>query len=255
MALPPGIDWITGASSGIGRALALRMARAGRSVAISARGAADLAAVAAAAEGLPGRLIPLPLDVTDLAACHAAVARIEGEHGPLALAILNAGTHRAVQAASLDPADVRALVELNIMGTVNSLAAALVPLRARQQGQVAIVASLAGYWGLPTAAAYGLTKAGLINLAEALQPELRALGIKLQLVNPGFVRTPLTDRNPFPMPFLMEVEDAAEAFWRGLNSNRFEIVFPRRLAWMLGLLRRLPNRVALAATRRLVPKD
>ncbi len=254
-ALPDGIDWITGGSSGIGRALALRLARAGRQVAISARDGDALRAVAAEAAGLPGRLLPLPLDVTDAAACRAAVEQIERAHGPLALAVLNAGTHRALSAATLDLADVRALVELNLMGTVNSLAAALAPMRGRRKGQVAIVASLAGYRGLPTAAGYGMTKAGLINLAEALQPELRALGIKLQLVNPGFVRTPLTDRNPFPMPFLMEPEAAAEAFFRGLASRRFEIVFPRRLGWVLGLLRRLPNRVALAATRRLVPRD
>jgi NAD(P)-dependent dehydrogenase (short-subunit alcohol dehydrogenase family) len=254
-ALPEGIDWITGGSSGIGRALALRLARAGRRVAISARNADALQELAAEAAPLPGRLLPLPLDVTDADACREAVARIERDHGPLALAVLNAGTHRAVRAATLDPADFRALVDLNLMGTVNSLAAALAPMRARRRGQVAIVASLAGYRGLPTAAAYGMTKAGLINLAEALQPELRALGIKLQLVNPGFVRTPLTDRNPFPMPFLMQPDAAADAFFRGLASNRFEIVFPRRLAWLLGLLRRMPNRVALAATRRLVPGD
>lgn len=253
--LPDGIDWITGGSSGIGRALALRMAQAGRQVVVSARHADALDALAVEAAGLPGRLLPLPLDVTEAGACREAVARIERDYGPLALTVLNAGTHRAVRAATLDPVDVRALVELNLMGTVNSLAAALAPMRARRRGQVAIVASLAGYRGLPTAAAYGMTKAGLINLAEALQPELRALGIKLQLVNPGFVRTPLTDRNPFPMPFLMQPEAAAEAFFRGLASNRFEIVFPRRLGWLLGLLRCLPNRVALAATRRLVPRD
>jgi NAD(P)-dependent dehydrogenase (short-subunit alcohol dehydrogenase family) len=252
--LPSGIDWITGASSGIGRGLALRLAREGRVVVASARRTGELGALAAAAGGLPGRIVPLPLDVTDAAACRAAVERIERELGPLALVVLNAGSHRPVAAASLDPADFRALVELNVMGTVNALAAALPPMLARRRGQVAIVASLAGYRGLPSSAAYGLTKAGLINMTEALQPELRAQGIKLQLVNPGFVKTPLTDRNRFPMPFLLPLDRAVEAFRRGLGSARFEIVFPRRLAWVLGLLRHLPNRVALAATRRLLPK-
>jgi len=252
--LPPGIDWITGASSGIGRGLALRLARAGRQVVVSARRAGELEALVAEAAGLPGRIVALPLDVTDAAACRAAVQRIEREQGPLALVVLNAGTHRPVSASGLDPDDFRALLELNVMGTVNALAAALPPLLARGRGQVAVVASLAGYRGLPTSAAYGLTKAGLINMTEALHPELRAQGIKLQLVNPGFVRTPLTDRNRFPMPFLMPLDAAVEAFWRGLRSARFEIVFPRRLAWIIGLLRLLPNRVALAATRRLLPR-
>jgi short-subunit dehydrogenase len=124
----------------------------------------------------------------------------------------------------------------------------------RRGGRVAIVASVAGYRGLPTSAAYGMTKAGLINMAEALKPELDGYDVRLQLVNPGFVRTPLTDKNPFPMPFLMEVEDAAEAFYRGLRSDRFEIVFPRRFAYLLKVLRCLPAPLAFAVTRRLVPE-
>ena len=124
----------------------------------------------------------------------------------------------------------------------------------RRAGRIALVASLAGYRGLPTSAAYGMTKAGLINMAEALKPELERVGIQLQIVNPGFVRTPLTDRNPFPMPFLMEPEDAAAAFYRGLQSDRFEIVFPRRFAAILKVLRCLPASLAFAVTRRLVPE-
>jgi len=248
--LPPGVDWITGASSGIGRALALRLAARGRTVAVSARNAAELQALAA---GSAGRLVPLPLDVTDAAACAAAVARIERDLGPLALAVLNAGTHRPVSAASLQPEDFRALAEVNLMGTVNCLAPAVAAMRSRGAGQLALVASVAGWRGLPSAAAYGMTKAGLINLAEALQPELRAMGIKLQVVSPGFVATPLTARNRFPMPFLIPVEKAAAAFERGLRSPRFEIVFPWQMGLLMGLLRRLPNRVALAVTRRLRP--
>lgn len=254
MALPEGIDWVTGASSGIGRALALRLAAAGRTVAISARSAEGLEAVAAEAAGLPGRLVPLPLDITDAAAVTAAVARIEAELGPLALAVLNAGSHRPVRARSLDLADFRQLVELNLMGTVACLAAALEPMQARGCGQIAVVGSVVGYFGLPTASAYGMTKAGLINMTQALQPELKRLGITLQLVDPGFVKTPLTDRNRFPMPFLMAPEAAAERFYKGLESERFEIVFPWRLAAALRLLRALPMGWALALTKRMLPK-
>jgi short-subunit dehydrogenase len=99
-----------------------------------------------------------------------------------------------------------------------------------------------------------MTKAGLINMAEALRVELAPHGIVVQVVNPGFVRTPLTDRNEFPMPFLMEPEDAAEAFFRGLQSDRFEIAFPRRFVLMMKLLRCLPAPLAFAVTRRAVPK-
>lgn len=118
-----------------------------------------------------------------------------------------------------------------------------------------MVASLAGYFGLPTSAVYGASKAALINMAEALRPDLARHGIAVQIVNPGFVRTPLTDKNEFPMPFLMETADAAEAFYRGLHSRRFEISFPRRFSLLLRLLQMLPYRLSLALTRLTVPKD
>lgn len=249
-----GAVWITGASSGLGAALAQRLARDGRSVAISARSADRLATLATAAPG-PGRLHPVPLDTQDPEAARAAVARIEAEVGPIAQAVLNAGSHQPVDPRALQVADFRKLVEVNLMGTVHCLAAVLPPMLARRRGRIAIVASVAGYRGLPTAAAYGMTKAGLINLAEALRVELAPSGIVVQVVNPGFVRTPLTDRNEFPMPFLMEPDAAAEAFFRGLQSDRFEIAFPRRFVWIMKLLRCLPTPLAFAVTRRLLPQE
>jgi NAD(P)-dependent dehydrogenase (short-subunit alcohol dehydrogenase family) len=192
--------------------------------------------------------------VTDPAAVTAAVGTIERTLGPIDQAVLNAGSHQPVRATGLSAAAFRELTELNLMGTVNCLEALLPGMIARRAGRIAVVASLAGYRGLPTSAAYGMTKAGLINMAEALKPELEAYGVHMQVVNPGFVRTPLTDKNPFPMPFLMEVEDAAGAFYRGLGSKRFEIVFPRRLAYLLKVLRCLPTPLAFAVTRRLVPE-
>ncbi len=247
--------WITGASSGLGRALALKMAAEGWQVAISARGEDQLQAVAALASAFPGKVELYPLDVTVKADVRETVTRMLGGFGLPDLVILNAGTHKPTPVASLDAEDFRLLVDLNLMGTVHCLEAILPPLRKRGNGQIAIVASLAGYVGLPLAGAYGMTKAGLINLAEALQPELRADGIRLQIVNPGFVRTPLTDRNAFHMPFLMEVEAAAEAFYRGLQSGAFEVIFPRRFAYLLKFLRILPYPLALAMTRRLLPKQ
>jgi len=245
-----GSAWITGASSGIGRTLALRLAAEGRAVAVSARDAAALQELAAAPEA-HGRLRPFPLDVTDAAAVEAGVAAIEAALGPLDLVVLNAGTHQPMGAADFDAATARRLMEVNYMGVVHGLAAVLPRLRARGAGQVAVVASLAGYRGLPSAAAYGPTKAALINLCEALRPELERDGVRLQLVNPGFVKTPLTDRNAFPMPFLMPLEKAVEAFRRGLAGRRFEIVFPRRFAALLRLGRCLPYALYFALTRRM----
>ena len=242
------VVWITGASSGIGRALALRLARDGKRVVASARGAAALNELAAEAGA---NLTALPLDATDKDACEQAVAWIEAEIGPIGLAVLNAGTHLPMGAADFAVEPFRKLVEINLMGTVNALAPTLGAMRARKAGHVAVVASVAGYSGLPTAAAYGATKAALINMCEGLKLECDALGIKLQLVDPGFVRTPLTDKNDFPMPFLMEVDDAVDAFVAGLASPRFEIVFPRRFALLLKLLRMLPYGLYFKIVRRM----
>ena len=102
----------------------------------------------------------------------------------------------------------------------------------RRAGHIAVVASVAGYRGLPSASAYGASKSALITMCEALKPELDSYGVKLTLINPGFVKTPLTDRNEFKMPFLMEVDDAAERIIAGLKSNRFEVTFPKRFTWV-----------------------
>ncbi|MBI3707229.1 MAG: SDR family NAD(P)-dependent oxidoreductase [Proteobacteria bacterium] len=233
----PDLVWITGASSGIGRALALRLARDGHRVAASARNVEALAQLVR--EG-SGRVVPVPLDVTDKEAVRAAVTRIEAALGPIGLAVLNAGAHRPLSADDFSTDAFRALVEVNLMGVVHSLDAVLAVMRPRRAGHIAVVASVAGYRGLPTAAAYGATKAALINMCEALRLDCARLGIKLQMVNPGFVETPLTERNSFPMPFLIPVERAVDRFITGLASDRFEITFSRRFAAILRLLRCLP---------------
>ena len=245
------IVWITGASSGLGRALALRLARAGERVVGSARNEEALNALAAEAEALPGEILVRPLDVADLAAFHAAAEWIEREIGPVGTLVLNAGTHIPMSAADFSAESVRKLLDVNVMGAVNGLEAVLPAMRRRGRGRIAVVASLSGYRGLPSASGYGLTKAGLINFCEALRPELELDGVVLQVVNPGFVKTPLTDKNDFKMPFLMDLEDAAEAFYRGLQSDRFEIVFPLRFAYILKLLQRMPYALYFPLMRRI----
>ncbi len=246
-----GVAFITGASTGIGRSLAIRLAASGWRVVVCARSAAGLDEVAATGGG---RIIARPLDVTDEQAVNRAISDIEANIGPIALAVLNAGRHRTVRAATLSVADFRALIELNLMGTVHCLAALLPAMRRRKRGQIAITSSVAGYRGLPTASAYGMTKAGLINLAESLAPELEDDGIRVQIVNPGFVATPLTAGNPFPMPFLITPEAAAEAYYRGLKRGGFEVVFPWRMAVVTKIYRSLPYALAMPLARRLIPK-
>lgn len=245
--------WITGASMGLGRALALRSAQAGWRVVASARGQEGLDSLVQEAAGLPGQVSAFPLDVTDAMAVAEAVRQIESEIAPIGLAVLNAGTHRPMTAKDFRAADVEALLRLNVLGVAHCLEALLPAMMGRGQGQLAMVASLAGYAGLPSAAGYGASKAALINMAESLKPELEASGVKIQVVNPGFVETPLTDKNDFPMPFLMPATAAAEAFFRGLSSDSFEIIFPRRFAYLMKFLRCLPYRLFFALTRRALP--
>ena len=246
--------WITGASSGIGRALASFLVLRGYRVAVSARRRDAMEELAGELAGATGELFVHPLDVTNRDAVQAVRSAIEETVGPVGLAVLNAGTHREVMAAHFKAEDVRALVDLNLMGCVNCLEALLPGMMGRRRGHIALVSSVAGYLGLPTSAGYGATKAGLINMAEALKPECDDLGIKIQLINPGFVETPLTDKNPFPMPFLMKVEDAVRAMVAGLESSRFEVTFPRRLAYLLKILGLLPYPLFFAVTRKLLPR-
>jgi short-subunit dehydrogenase len=131
-------------------------------------------------------------------------------------------------------------VNVNLTGTANALAAIMPAMIARRSGQIAIVSSVAGYRGLPRAIAYSATKAALIAMAESLKFDLDRVGVMVNVVNPGFVKTPLTDRNEFPMPFLMSVEAASERIVTGLARGRFEVCFPRRFAYMLKAMRMLP---------------
>ena len=239
--------WITGASSGIGRQMALRLAQDGMHVVASARTAEALATLEQQGNG---RIAAWPVDVVDRDQVARAVAGIERAHGRIDLAILNAGTHRPMSADDFSTETLGSLIDVNLMGVANCLEALLPRMRARRSGHIAVVASLAGYRGLPTAAAYGASKAAVINLCEALKPDCDRAGIKLQLVDPGFIDTPLTRRNEFKMPFLMPVESACEAFICGLRSNRFEIVFPRGFAAIMKTMRILPYRLYFAVVRK-----
>lgn len=242
------VAWVTGASSGIGEALCLGLAQEGWTVAVSARRAERLAALAEAGAG--GRIHPYPLDVTDEAAVRGVVAAVEERLGPIEAAVLNAGDWEPMAARALDPALCRRLLETNYMGVVHGLGAVLPRQLARGRGRLLINASVAGYRGLPLAGAYGPTKAALISLAESLRLELEGSGVVVRVINPGFVRTALTAKNAFPMPALLAPADAARRILADFEGDGFELAFPRRFAWTLKLLRCLPYRLYFALVRR-----
>jgi NAD(P)-dependent dehydrogenase (short-subunit alcohol dehydrogenase family) len=235
-----GIAWISGASSGIGRALALKLAGEGYKVAVTARDHEKLAELQAEANGLSGSIIVLDGDVTNPEDMEHVLASIEYEHGALALAVFNAGVYLPVHAEELRREDFEQSFAVNLQGVVNCLVPAVRHMKAKGQGQIAIVSSVTGYGGLPTGAAYGATKAALINMAESLKFDLDKIGIRIQLINPGFVDTPATRKNEFPMPSLVSVKEAASQISAGLKQQGFEITFPKRFTFVLKALNLLP---------------
>ena len=245
-----GIVWISGASSGIGRALALKLAGEGYKVAVTARSHEKLVELQTEASGLSGSIVVLDGDVTDAEDMEHIMASIEYEHGTLAMAILNAGVYLPVHAEDLNRADFEKSFAVNLSGVVNCLLPAIRHMKEKGQGQIAIVSSVTGYGGLPTGAAYGATKAALINMTESLKFDLDKMGIRIQLVSPGFVDTPATRKNAFPMPALVSVEEAARQIAAGLKSQVFEITFPKRFTTMLKLGRLLPYSAYFALVNR-----
>jgi len=244
------IIWITGASSGIGKALAELYASRGETVAISARSADTLQGVA----GSHDNIHAYPLDITDAEAARAAAARIEADLGAIDLAVLNAGVWSQMGVDEFDAARIRKGMEVNFGGTINCVDAVIGPMMQRRAGHIAIVASVAGYVGLPQSLAYGPTKAALISFAETLKPDLDRYGVSVSVVNPGFVETPMTAVNDFAMPFIVSAEDAAQRIAKGLDRGRFEIAFPWQLVSSLKALRRLPYGLFFRATRGMIEK-
>ncbi|RPJ48463.1 MAG: SDR family NAD(P)-dependent oxidoreductase [Betaproteobacteria bacterium] len=231
--------WIIGASSGIGAAVGQSLLARGARVALSARSRPQLER-AAAPHG--DDALALPLDVTDAAAVGPALQRLVDAWGGIDFVLLCAGSHQPARAWEFDADAARRLVDVNLNGVLNCLPAVVQQLLRQQCGGIAIVSSVAGYGGLPTSLVYGATKAALINLTETLYLDLAPRGIGVYLINPGFVKTPLTDRNTFRMPALISADEAAAEILAGLARGRFEIHFPRRFTRWLKLLRLLPYR-------------
>ena len=230
--------WIIGASSGIGAASAALLLERGARVALSARNGAALDALCA---GQP-RALALALDITAPTELRAARDALLAQWPRIDLVLIVAGGYNEMRADSFDLEAANRLIDLNLRGVFNCLDVVLPVLLKQGAGGLGIVASVAGYGGLPKALVYGPTKAALINLSESLYLDLRPRGIAVYQINPGFVATPLTAGNDFNMPALMTADAAARELLRGIERGRFHIHFPKRFTNLLRLARLLPYR-------------
>jgi NADP-dependent 3-hydroxy acid dehydrogenase YdfG len=240
--------WIIGASSGIGAATARLLLQRGAELAVSARSLPALQQLADDA-GAPTKV--LPFDITDASAVRNAAEALFASWPRIDLVLIVAGTYSAMRADDFDLATARHILDTNLHGPLNVLAATLPALLRQRSGGIGIVGSLAGYAGLPKAIAYGPGKAALINLCETLYLDLHDQGIAVYLISPGFVATPLTAHNDFHMPALIDAAQAAREIVRGIERGDFEIHFPRRFSRALKLLRLLPYRAYFALVRRI----
>ena len=236
--------WVIGASSGIGAELARELVRRGAEVAISGRRPAELTAVSR------GGMTTVPADVTDADAVDEAVAAVREGLGGLDTVVFSAGYWKQFDAAEWDRETFARHVEVNLLGLNNVLAAVVPGLVDQGRGHLVGIASVAGYRGLAGSEAYGATKAAQLNLLEAMRASLSPKGIRVTTVAPGFVRTEMTSANEFPMPFIIEADEAGRTIADGLERGDENIVFPRRMAVAMGVARLVPGRLWTAITTR-----
>lgn len=240
--------WIVGASTGIGAALADLLHTRGAKVAVSARSADKLAAMVMRLG--QSRAMALPLDITDVETIKLAEQQLIAAWGGYDLVIFMAGDYTAMRAWEIDLAVAQRMVDVNWTGFMNGLSVVIPTLMKQKTGGIALVSSVAGYRGLPKSLVYGPTKAALINLAETLYIDLKEKGLDIYLINPGFVKTPLTAQNDFEMPSIITPEVAALEIEKGLANGEFEIHFPKRFTNVLKLLRHLPYSLYFRAIKK-----
>lgn len=231
--------WLTGASSGIGRACAAHFVSLGAKVALSARNAQALESLVA--ELGQDNTLSVPLDVTDARANQHAVETLTAHWGGLDMVFLNAGNARYVDVQNFSSEIFVDMMQINYLSLVYGIEAALPALRQSTQPHLVGMSSVAAYAGLPRGEAYGASKAATRNMLQGLGIHLRHENIPVSIVCPGFVRTPLTDKNDFPMPMRIEAEDAAKIIAKELAQGREEIHFPKRFSYLMKCLASLPS--------------
>ena len=230
--------WITGGSTGIGKALAIKFAAMGWNVAISARRAELLNELSNSYENISG----FPLDVTDKEKCKEVFNEIKNKFENIDICFFSTGTWDPKKEKEIDVEQMEDVFKVNFFGTVNCIKAVEQYFRDKRKGIITIVSSISGYRGLPNSTGYGPSKSALNNLAESLYFDFKRYNVRVCLVSPGFIKTPMTDKNDFKMPFLKTPEYAADQIFEGLvNKNTFEIHFPKQLTLVLKFLKILPN--------------
>ncbi len=232
------VIWITGASSGIGKALAIKFAKEGWKVAISARRENLLNEIAKTYNDI----FPYPLDVTDSKKCELVFNSIKERFKNVDISVFSTGIHDPKSEKSLDLNKVRQIMEVNFFGTINSVNAVYKYYKERKSGQISIVSSVAGYRGLPAGGAYCASKSALTSFTESLNFDMKRNNVRVSLISPGFIKTTMTDQNDFPMPMIKTPEFAAEEIYNGLvKKNAFEIHFPKSFTFIMKILQILPN--------------
>ena len=229
--------WITGASSGIGKSVAQKFSEEGWKVAVSARRKEILNEMAK-----DKNIFSFPLDVTDPENCKKVFDKVKKEFKEIDISVFSTGIHDPESEKKLNLNSIRKIMEVNFFGTINSINAVYDYYREKKDGQISIVSSVAGYRGLPDAGAYCASKSALTSFTESLHFDLKKSNVKVSLISPGFIKTPMTDQNNFPMPMIKSPEFAADKMFKGLTqSNAFEIHFPKQFTFIMKILKILPN--------------
>ena len=232
--------WITGGSTGIGKALAIKFANEGWNVAISARRENLLKEISEKYENI----YSFPLDVTDKNKCNEVFNDIKNKFKEVDICFFSTGTWNPKKEKDIDVEQIEDVFKVNFFGTVNSIKAVEKYFKDKKSGIITIVSSIAGYRGLPNSTGYGPSKSALNNLTESLYFDFKRFGVRVCLVSPGFIKTPMTDKNDFKMPFLKTPEYAADKIYDGLtNKNIFEIHFPKALTIILKIFSFLPSKL------------
>ena len=232
--------WITGGSTGIGKALAIKFANEGWNVAISARRENLLKEISDQYTNISS----FPLDVTDKSKCKEVFDKIRDKFDEIDICFFSTGTWNPRKEKDIDVEQIEDVFKINFFGTLNSIKAVEEYFKNKKNGIITIVSSIAGYRGLPNSTGYGPSKSALNNLAESLYFDFGRFNVRVCLVSPGFIKTPMTDKNDFKMPFLKSPEYAAEKIYDGLvNKNVFEIHFPKSLTLILKILSFIPSKI------------
>ena len=232
------VIWITGGSSGIGKALAYKFANEGWQVALSARREELLNEISKSNDNIHS----FPLDVLDTEKCKEVFNKIISKFENIDIVVFSTGIHDPNSERKINLESIRKIMETNFFGTMNSINSVYSYFKDKKSGHISIVSSVAGYRGLPMAGAYCASKSALISYAESLYFEMKRFNVRVSVVNPGFIKTPMTDQNPFPMPMIESPEFAAEEMFKGLTKSKsFEIHFPKKFTFIMKILKIMPN--------------